>query len=101
MNIEKHLSQRAKRVRGSLGRQTSVPIEGLINLGSGTPDFLPPPHVIEAMQAAIASGKTQYTAWTGIPELREAIAGKLKRDNGITVDPATEILVTSGAQEAL
>ncbi len=101
MNIETHLSQRAQRVRGSLGTQVSVPIPGLINLGSGTPDFLPPPHVLEAMQTAIADGKAQYTSWRGIPELREAIALKLRDHNGIHANPDTEILVTSGAQEAL
>jgi len=101
MNIDKHLSDRAQRVRGSLGKQTSVPIPGLINLGSGTPDFPPPPHVFAAMRKAIDEGKAQYTAWTGIPELRAAIAAKLKRENGIDADPDSDILVTSGAQEAL
>ncbi len=101
MDFEKHLSQRAQRVRGSLGRQTSVPIPGLINLGSGTPDFLPPPAVFEAMQRALEAGRVQYTPWTGIPELRAAIAEKLKVENGIAVDPDSEVLVTAGAQEAL
>ena len=100
-NLAKHLSKRAKRVQGSLGKQTSVPIEGLINLGSGTPDFMPPQHVMNAMQVALTAGKIQYTSWMGIPELREAIAEKLQTENGITVDPNTEIIVTSGAQEAL
>ncbi|MCC7449373.1 MAG: aminotransferase class I/II-fold pyridoxal phosphate-dependent enzyme [Anaerolineae bacterium] len=101
MNFDKHLSQRAQRVRGSLGKQTSVPIEGLINLGSGTPDFMPPDHIFDAMRDAINAGRAQYTAWTGIPELRNAIADKLQRENNITADPNTEIIVTSGAQEAL
>ncbi len=101
MDFDRYLSQRAQRVRGSLGRQTSVPIPGLINLGSGTPDFLPPPEVFEAMQRALEAGRVQYTPWTGIPELRAAIAEKLKAENGITVDPDSEVLVTSGAQEAL
>lgn len=100
-DLEKHLSQRAQRVRGSLGKQTSVPIPGLINMGSGTPDFLPPPPVFEAMQGAVAAGKVQYTAWTGIPELRAAIAEKLQTENNITYNPDTEIVVTAGAQEAL
>lgn len=101
MNFEKHFSQRAKDLMGSLGSQTSVPIPGLINLGSGTPDFLPPAHVFDAMQEALASGRVQYTAWTGIPELRQAIAHKLKQENGLDVDPDRELIVTSGAQEAL
>jgi aminotransferase len=101
MNIEKHLSGRAKRVQGSLGRQTSINLEGLINLGSGTPDFSPPPHVFEAMQRAIIEKRAAYTAWTGLPELRTLIAQKLQDENALHYDPATEIIVTSGAQEAL
>ncbi len=101
MDYSKFFSGRAHALHGSLGRQTSVPIPGLINLGSGTPDFLPPPHVFEAMQKALSDGKIQYTAWTGIPELRAAIAAKLTSENGVTVDPDSEIIVTSGAQEAL
>jgi aspartate/methionine/tyrosine aminotransferase len=73
----------------------------LINMGSGTPDFLPPPFVFEAMQRALAEGKIQYTAWTGIPELRRAIADKLRLENGIAIDPDSELIVTAGAQEAL
>lgn len=101
IDIERHLSQRARRVHGSLGKQTSVPIPGLINLGSGTPDFLPPSSVFEAMQDAVRSARIQYTAWTGIPELRAAIAEKLRTENGISYHPDSEIIVTSGAQEAL
>jgi aminotransferase len=101
MNLDKHLSNRAKQLQGALGRQTSIPIPGLINLGSGTPDFRPPQAVFDAMQEAISGGRVQYTAWTGILELRGAIAHKLKTENGIVYDPDTEIIVTSGAQEAL
>jgi aminotransferase len=100
MDYSKFFSQRARTLYGSLGKQTSVPIPGLINLGSGTPDFLPPQFVFDAMQQALAEGKIQYTSWTGIPELRAAIAQKLQTENQIPVTPE-EILVTSGAQEAL
>ncbi len=101
MNIDRYISNRARGLLGSLGRQTSVPLPGLINLGSGTPDFVPPPPVFEAMQQALAENRVQYTAWTGIPELRAAIANKLQTENNVTVDPDSEIIVTSGAQEAL
>jgi aminotransferase len=101
MNYDKHFSNRAQRLMGSLGTQTSVPIEGLINLGSGTPDFLPPSYVIDAMKEALSSGRIQYTTWTGIPELRNAIAQKLKDENGININPDNQLIVTSGAQEAL
>lgn len=101
MNYEKFFSDRARGLHGSLGKQTSVPIAGLINMGSGTPDFVPPPYVFEAMEQALKEQRIQYTAWTGIPELRAAIAGKLKTENNVEVDPNSEIIVTSGAQEAL
>lgn len=101
MNIDRYISNRARGLLGSLGRQTSVPLPGLINLGSGTPDFVPPPSVFDAMQQALSAGRVQYTAWTGIPELRAAIAQKLQTENNFTVDPDSEIIVTSGAQEAL
>ncbi|MGJ3239915.1 MAG: pyridoxal phosphate-dependent aminotransferase [Anaerolineae bacterium] len=101
MKYENYLSKRAHRLLGSLGNQTSVPIEGLINLGSGTPDFLPPHYVLDAMHEALNSGRIQYTSWTGIPELRKAIAGKLKEENGIEINPDSQLIVTSGAQEAL
>ncbi|MBL8165499.1 MAG: aminotransferase class I/II-fold pyridoxal phosphate-dependent enzyme [Anaerolineae bacterium] len=101
MDYSKYLSSRAHALHGSLGKQTSVPIPGLINLGSGTPDFVPPAFVSEAMQQALRENKVQYTAWTGIPELRAAIAEKLRTENNLNYDPNSEILVTSGAQEAL
>lgn len=101
MNYNNYISKRAHRLMGSLGSQTSVPIEGLINLGSGTPDFLPPQYVMDAMQEALSSGRIQYTTWTGIPELRQAIVQKLQDDNGININPDNQLIVTSGAQEAL
>lgn len=101
LNLEKHLSARAKQLQGSLGKQTSVPIAGLINLGSGTPDFVPPQAVFDAMQEALSSNRVQYTTWTGISELRKAIAAKLKVENHVEYDPDSELIVTSGAQEAL
>jgi aminotransferase len=101
VDYTKYLSQRALTLHGSLGRQTSVPIPGLINLGSGTPDFAPPQYVFDAMHQALNQGKIQYTAWTGIPELRAAIADKLATENRVHVNPDSEIIVTSGAQEAL
>jgi aminotransferase len=46
-------------------------------------------------------GHTGYTPWAGLPELRKAVADKLKRDNNIEVDPDNEIIITVGAQEAI
>ena len=53
------------------------------------------------MRDALGRGRAQYTAWTGIPELRAAIADKLRVENGVAYDPDGEIIVTAGAQEAL
>lgn len=100
--IDKYLSARAHAVRGSAGRQLSAPGDArVINLGSGTPDFRPPEFILEAAERSLRDGRIHYTPWLGLPDLREAIAGKLERENGLSVDPETELLVTTGAQEAL
>ena len=73
----------------------------VINLGIGEPDFNTPENIKEAAKRALDEDFTHYTANVGIPELREAIAEKLRRENGIDVDPESEIMVTSGATQAL
>lgn len=95
------LSRKAQKLCDLLGPQISVAIKGQINLGSGTPDFPTPAHIIEAGKGALDEGYTSYTPWIGIPQLREAIAAKLQTDNGLRVDPESEVLVTTGTQEAL
>lgn len=97
--MNRFVSQRAQRVE--IQPQTSINTEGLINLGSGTPDFTPPAFIMDAMTSSIAAGKLQYTKWTGMPEVRRAIASKLARENRLQTDPDAEVLVTAGAQEAL
>lgn len=72
----------------------------IISLGRGDPDFDTPGNIIEAAKRALDQGKTHYTDWLGIPELREAIADKLRRENGMDYDKS-EILVTVGGQEAV
>jgi aminotransferase len=99
--VDQIISKRARDAGDGFPRQTSVPTPGLVTLSGGTPDFPTPPHVIDAAKRALDQGQTAYTPWTGIPELRQAIAQKLERDNGITADPDSEILVTTGTQEAL
>lgn len=94
-------SARARQVGATLARQTSIGAPGMINLASGTPDFPTPPHVVEAGQRALAEGKTVYTAWAGLPALREAIAEQLRREKGLAVDPESEIIVTAGSQAAM
>jgi aminotransferase len=99
--FEKHISQRAQRVAGSLGKQNSIPIPGLLHMGSGTPDFFPPEALFDAMREAVDSRRIQYVSWMGIPELRAAIAAKLKAENEVEYDPDSEIIVTAGAQQAV
>ncbi len=55
----------------------------VIGLGAGEPDFDTPDFVKEAAIEAIRAGKTKYTNVDGTPELKEAIVGKFKRDNGL------------------
>jgi aminotransferase len=74
---------------------------GVITLGRGEPDIPTPRHIVEAAKKALDEGFTTYTNPAGMPALREAIADKLQRDNGLTYDPAREIIVTTGAQEAI
>src|SRR6204780_5717221 len=68
----------------------------VIGLGAGEPDFDPPANIKLAAIHAIESGKTKYTAVDGIPELKEAIAAKFQRENGLTYKPGQIIVGTGG-----
>jgi N-succinyldiaminopimelate aminotransferase len=74
---------------------------GAINLGQGFPDTDGPTEVLDAAVDAIRSGVNQYPPGPGMPELRQAIADHQHRWYGLELDPATEIVVTAGATEAL
>ncbi len=74
---------------------------GAINLGQGFPDVDGPMYVREAAIWALRSGSNQYPPGGGRVELREAIAAHQERWYGHRVDPATEVLVTTGATEAM
>jgi aspartate/methionine/tyrosine aminotransferase len=74
---------------------------GAINLGQGFPDYDGPEDVIEAAAAALKDGRNQYPPLTGVPELRAAVAAANRRFYGLEVDPAAEVVVTSGATEAI
>ena len=71
-----------------------------INLGLGQPDFDTPQHIKDAAIEAILEGKTGYTNNTGIPELRNAICKKFKKENRLSYDKE-QLIVTAGASEAL
>lgn len=72
-----------------------------INLGQGFPEGFEPPALIEAAAEALRTGPHQYPASQGLPTLRAAVAENAARFAGLTLDPDTEVLVTSGATEAL
>jgi len=74
--------------------------KNVISLGPGEPDFVTPEHIKEAAIIAIDKGYTHYSPIGGRAETKEAIAKKLKKDNGIDASPE-EIVVTCGSQEAL
>ncbi len=74
--------------------------KNIIGLAAGEPDFETPDNIKEAAIAAIRSGKTRYTAVDGIPELKQAIAAKFKRENGLDYKPA-QISVGTGGKQVL
>ncbi len=76
-------------------------MDDVISLGVGEPDFDTPSHIVEAAITALRAGRTHYTSNYGTSELRAAIATMLKERSGVSYDPATEIIVTIGASEAV
>ena len=72
-----------------------------ISLGVGEPDFKTPYHIRNAGINSLIDGETQYTANRGLPELREEIAAYLDDRFSLSYDPATDIVVTIGASEAI
>ncbi|MBK1720774.1 aminotransferase class I/II-fold pyridoxal phosphate-dependent enzyme [Thiocystis violacea] len=101
------LTGRARRVQPFhvmrlLGRAHALEAEGrsILHLEIGEPDFSTPAPIVEAGRAALASGRTHYTAAAGLPELRGAIADYYGHRYGLDVAPR-RILVTPGASGAL
>jgi N-succinyldiaminopimelate aminotransferase len=74
---------------------------GAINLGQGFPDEDGPAEIKAAAQAAIAEGSNQYAPGKGLPQLRKAVSAHQSRFYGLEPDPDTEIIVTTGATEAI
>lgn len=90
-------------IRKVFERAKALEREGrpVIFLETGRPDFDTPAHIKQAAKQALDSGDVHYTSNYGTLELRAAIAEKLQRENQLTYDPGTEILVTIGAAEAI
>jgi methionine aminotransferase len=74
---------------------------GAVNLGQGFPDFPVPGRLVEELDRAMRAGHNQYAPMTGVPALRQAIAGKTQRVHGHLPDADAEVTVTSGATEAI
>ncbi|MBI3416001.1 MAG: pyridoxal phosphate-dependent aminotransferase [Verrucomicrobia bacterium] len=71
----------------------------VVGFGAGEPDFDTPQHIKDAAAKALADGFTKYTPSSGIPELRQAIADKFKRENGLTYKP-NQIIVSNGGKHS-
>jgi aminotransferase len=76
-------------------------MDDVISLGVGEPDFDTPGDIVEAGVASLLRGRTHYTSNYGTIELRRALADHLEQRYGVRYDPATEILITVGASEAV
>ncbi len=106
--MAKPLSTRTTSIAGSataevLDKAHALKRQGidLIDLGDGDPDFDTPAHIQRAAKKAMSSGFTHYVSSAGIPELRAAIAHKLRADNGVEVDPDSGVIVTPGGKLAV
>lgn len=83
-----------------LSRELKAQGEDIINLSLGEPDFDTPEHIKKAAEEAIEKGFTHYPPVAGYPELREAIAKKFERENGLQYKPS-QIVVSTGAKQSL
>lgn len=74
----------------------------VIRLEIGEPDFATPDYIVAAVKHDLDSGRyTHYSPVAGFPELRRALAARLQRDSGLTIDPDTELMVSVGGAGAL
>lgn len=101
------LSKRAAGIQASptlaiTAKAKKLKAEGkdVVGFGAGEPDFDTPQHVKDAAIAALNAGFTKYTPSAGTPDLREAIAEKLKAENGLDVTPA-QVVVSNGAKHSI
>src|ERR1041385_3568018 len=78
-----------------LARANALAAQGrsIVNLGIGQPDFLTPPHIVEAAAKALKDGHHGYTAANGIPQLRQAVSADLKRRLKVEVNPDYVLIV--------
>lgn len=82
-------------------KQLAAEGHAVIGLAGGEPDFDTPPHIVEAAARALRDGETRYAAPSkGIRPLLEAIAAKMENDNGVRLNPMSDIIVTPGGKLA-
>src|SRR5438876_295390 len=101
-----HISPRAASLSPSLtlaidakAKQMKAEGQDVVGFGAGEPDFDTPQHIKDAAIKALNEGFTKYTPSSGIPELRQAIADKFKRENGLTYQPS-QVIVSSGGKHS-
>src|SRR5712672_264801 len=100
------ISQRAALLSPSLtlaidskAKQMKAEGQDVVGFGAGEPDFDTPKHIKDAAIKALNEGFTKYTPASGIPELRQAIADKFKRENGLTYKPS-QVIVSCGGKHS-
>ena len=81
-------------------RELKAAGQDVIGLGAGEPDFDTPDNIKAAAQRAIAEGQTKYTAVDGIPELKQAVADKFARENGLSYAPG-QVSVSGGGKQVI
>jgi aspartate aminotransferase len=84
----------------SLARDLKAEGKDILSFSAGEPDFSTPQTIKDAAVQALEEGFTQYTAVAGIPEVLQAVATKLQRDNNLTYAPS-DIIVSNGAKQSL
>jgi aspartate aminotransferase len=101
-----HISKRAASLSPSLtlaidskAKAMKAAGEDVVGFGAGEPDFDTPQHIKDACSKALADGFTKYTPSSGIPELRQAIADKFQRENGLTYKPS-QVIVSCGGKHS-
>ncbi|MET4073719.1 aspartate aminotransferase [Hymenobacter sp. UYCo722] len=95
-----NMSESATIAMAKKGRELAAKGVDVINLSFGEPDFQTPQYIKDAAKKALDDGYTFYTPVPGIPELRQAICDKFKRDNQLDFQPS-QIVVSTGAKQAL
>jgi len=100
------ISQRAASLAPSLtlaidskAKQMKAEGQDVVGFGAGEPDFDTPQHIKDAAIKALNDGFTKYTPSSGIPELRQAIADKFKRENGLSYKPS-QVIVSCGGKHS-